>query len=126
MKLVYINPDCFADVDLNLLKYLAREFEVAWYPVYYTDRRIYVSPEEKLVPAENRTGLPGVLPVLLFRGSRLDSGLKEDRLYGSPGFHFTPGSFTAIPYCLWCNREPGEMTVWLKALLRPDDTVGAE
>lgn len=46
MKLVYINPDCFADVDLNLLKYLAREFEVAWYPVYYTDRRIYVSPEE--------------------------------------------------------------------------------
>ena len=87
---------------------------------------VYVSPEEKLVPAENRTGLPGVLPVLLFRGSRLDSGLKEDRLYGSPGFHFTPGSFTAIPYCLWCNREPGEMTVWLKALLRPDDTVGAE
>lgn len=46
MKLVYINPDCFADVDLNLLKYLAREFEVVWYPVYYTDRRIYVSPEE--------------------------------------------------------------------------------
>lgn len=46
MKLVYINPDCYADVDLNLLKYLAREFEVAWYPVYYTDRPIYVSPEE--------------------------------------------------------------------------------
>ena len=46
MKLVYINPDCYADVDLNLLKYLAREFEVAWYPVYYTDRSIYVSPEE--------------------------------------------------------------------------------
>lgn len=46
MKLVYINPDCFVDTDLNILKYLAREYEVIWYPVYYTDRKIYVTPEE--------------------------------------------------------------------------------
>jgi DUF1680 family protein len=25
-------------------------------------------------------------------------------------------TFKAIPYCLWANREPGEMRVWLKAV----------
>jgi len=25
-----------------------------------------------------------------------------------------PFTFTAIPYCLWANREPGEMRVWIR------------
>jgi hypothetical protein len=27
----------------------------------------------------------------------------------------TNDNLTAIPYCYWANRGPGEMTVWLKA-----------
>ncbi len=57
--------------------------------------------------------LPGDLPVLSFEGGRLSSGVSG--LYGRPRFHLQPGRFTAVPYCLWCNRQPGEMTVWLKA-----------
>ena len=36
-----------------------------------------------------------------------------DVLYrGEPAVR-TPHRFTAIPYYLWNNREPGEMAVWL-------------
>lgn len=78
---------------------------------------VYVSPEAAPTPEEPEAGLPGSLPVLCIRGQRLDSGLDADELYGTPAFRFTPQSFIAVPYCLWCNREPGEMTVWLNALL---------
>jgi hypothetical protein len=25
-----------------------------------------------------------------------------------------PFRFTAVPYCLWDNRDPGQMQVWLR------------
>jgi DUF1680 family protein len=41
-----------------------------------------------------------------------------------PSFSETPPKFedaelTAVPYGSWCNREPGEMLVWIHALIRP-------
>ena len=44
--LAYINPDCYVDVDMGVLKYIARHFRVVWFPVYYTDRKIYYTPEQ--------------------------------------------------------------------------------
>jgi len=44
--LAYINPDCYFETDVTVLKYLARHYRVIWYPVYYTDRSIYYSPEQ--------------------------------------------------------------------------------
>ena len=76
---------------------------------------LYVSPDTPVTLAENTTGLPGTLPLLCFEARRLETGVEG--LYGSPGFRLTPQTCTAIPYGLWCNRQPGEMTVWLKALL---------
>ena len=52
--------------------------------------------------------------MLRFTGFRLQSGV-EGRLYGPPDFRFEEEALTAVPYGLWCNREPGEMLVWLKA-----------
>ena len=78
---------------------------------------VYVSPQAEIVPVANSTGLPGTLPLLCFCGQRLDPGLDSGEPYGKPHFQFTPESFTAIPYGLWCNRAPGEMMVWLKAIL---------
>ncbi len=76
---------------------------------------LYVSPDTPVTLAENTTGLPGTLPLLCFEARRLETGVEG--LYGRPGFRLTPQTCTAIPYGLWCNRQPGEMTVWLKALL---------
>ena len=62
--------------------------------------------------------LPGDLPTLMLKGRRLvRSTDDQDALYDRPCFSFEEASLRAIPYCLWCNREPGEMMVWLKASL---------
>lgn len=62
--------------------------------------------------------LPGDLPTLTLKGRRLvRSTAAEDALYDWPHFSFEEASLRAVPYCLWCNREPGEMMVWLKASL---------
>lgn len=77
---------------------------------------LYVDPNASVQPGSPAEGLPGALPTLHFEGKRLDSGVKNS-LYGAPRFTFRPQSLTAVPYGLWCNREPGEMIVWLKAAL---------
>ena len=45
-KLVYISPDSFLDTDVSVLGYLAEEFELHWFPLYYEDREIYYSIEQ--------------------------------------------------------------------------------
>lgn len=63
-------------------------------------------------------GLPGDLPTLAVKGKRLVSSTADpDALYADPGFRLEEVQLRAVPYCLWCNREPGEMMVWLKANL---------
>lgn len=76
---------------------------------------LYVSPDAPVTICPARDGLPQALPSLRFEGEFLDSGV--DGLYGKPAFRRTPRTLTAVPYGLWCNREPGEMLVWIKAKL---------
>ena len=59
--------------------------------------------------------LPGDMPKLEYPGFRFSSGVGS--LYGSPNFTLGETSITAVPYCLWCNRAPGEMLVWQKQRL---------
>ena len=77
--------------------------------------QIYVNPG---VQAENsgQDVLPGGLPMLSYQAYRLKS--KDDSaLYHSAEYSVEPHVMKAVPYCLWCNRTPGEMTVWQKALI---------
>jgi len=77
---------------------------------------LYVSPNTRIQIEAPKAELPGDLPTLTFMGKRLDSGT-GDALYAYPNFSFAEQTLTAVPYGLWCNREPGEMLVWLKASL---------
>ena len=74
---------------------------------------VYVAPDAPVTVCPAREGLPESLPSLQFTGQVLDSGVEG--LYGQPKFHLSPRLLTAVPYGLWCNREPGEMLVWMKA-----------
>lgn len=76
---------------------------------------VFVSPDVPVSVDAPGNGLPGSLPCLSFEGYRLESGV--DELYGEPAFSFRPQRLRAVPYALWCNREPGEMLVWLRARL---------
>lgn len=73
---------------------------------------LFAEPESIPRPSAPASGLPGELPMLEVEGSRLTGG--PAGLYGTLEFHSTPVVLRAIPYCLWCNRKPGEMTVWIK------------
>lgn len=77
---------------------------------------LYVEPGTPVDTIPAREGLPQVVPSLRFHGQFLDSGVGQS-LYGSPDFRFLDRELTAIPYSFWCNRNPGEMLVWLKAKL---------
>jgi DUF1680 family protein len=75
---------------------------------------VFVSPD---VPVEESAdmALPGNLPALRFEGQRLaQKNWNENRLYGKARFDTEPVVLKAVPYCLWGNRDPGEMAVWLK------------
>lgn len=45
-RIAYLNPDCYVDVDMTVLKYLTGAYEVLWYAVYYTDRPIYYNADQ--------------------------------------------------------------------------------
>ena len=77
---------------------------------------VFVQPQtavEKKLPI---VGMPGELPLLGFSGEWLICTTEQpNTLYAPPKFEKTKAELTAVPYCLWCNREPGEMQVWVKA-----------
>ena len=79
---------------------------------------VYINASQKATCDAPLDALPGLLPRLSFDGVRLARTLvKEDALYGEPQFEKDDVHLTAVPYCLWGNREPGEMLVWMKALI---------
>lgn len=60
--------------------------------------------------------LPGNLPVLMAEGERITSTIgQEEVLYAPPRFEKRNEELTAVPYCVWGNRKPGEMRVFLNA-----------
>lgn len=63
--------------------------------------------------------LPGQLPVLRLQGKRIvQTGAQADALYSATAIRAEDCAIQAIPYCLWNNRVPGEMRVWLEALVK--------
>ena len=71
---------------------------------------VSVAPGTDVLRAGTLDELPGGLPRLEYAGFRVSSGVNG--LYGRPDFACRPVRLTAVPYCLWCNRTPGEMLVW--------------
>ena len=76
---------------------------------------VIVDPDSDFKCEKRLIDLPGNMPVVEYDGYQIDSGV--GKLYGRPEFRMKSARITAVPYCLWCNREPGEMLVWQKARL---------
>lgn len=75
---------------------------------------VFVRPGVPVKEFEN-IKLPGDLPVLTYEGEKLErEGWDDNCLYGKAHFETKPAALFAVPYCLWGNRKPGEMTVWQK------------
>ena len=99
---------------------VALEFGPCVYCLEETDNggdlaSVFVDPDATVRQADNR--LPGGLPILACEGRRLCGGEGDEGLYSQARFTMQSVSLTAVPYCIWGNRQPGEMAVWQKALL---------
>ena len=64
--------------------------------------------------AEYCEDLLGGVVVLTGEGRRTNMEAWGDRLYASGGEATQAVALKALPYCLWANREPGEMLVWIR------------
>ena len=62
--------------------------------------------------------LPGGLPTLRVPGRRIvQTAADAEALYADSAIRTEPCELRAVPYALWGNRTPGEMRVWLDAIL---------
>lgn len=79
---------------------------------------IYVNTNDNI--SENYDDeLPGNLPALIYKGIRLSrKGWDGTVLYDNAHFETVPVTLKAIPYAFWGNRDPGEMRVWQKAIIK--------
>ena len=71
-------------------------------------------PRETTLVEERRPDLLG--GVVTISGPAVRGGHEPARgnLYGPPTNLRSSTRFTAVPYCTWCNRTPGEMIVWIR------------
>ena len=62
--------------------------------------------------------LPGDIPTLRVPGRRIvQTAADSEALYADSAIRTEPCELRAVPYALWGNRTPGEMRVWLDAIL---------
>jgi DUF1680 family protein len=74
---------------------------------------IILSPKAKFKADWEPDTLGGAVVV---RGDavRIVSPRRTEEPYDSILPETEPTTVTAVPYCLWCNRKPGEMSVWIR------------
>ena len=74
---------------------------------------IALLPDAAITAAFDPELLGGAV-VLSAEGRRTDAAGWEDALYRPVGETSHAVTIKAVPYCLWCNRTPGEMLVWIR------------
>ncbi|HUW61475.1 MAG TPA: beta-L-arabinofuranosidase domain-containing protein [Candidatus Bathyarchaeia archaeon] len=115
VRRVYANPHVAADVGRVALQRGPIVYCLEGMDNAGRVRSMALPPDEP-VTAEYRPDLLGGVTVLTGRAlARLPenwNGAAPARLYKT-GVAFEEVDFTAVPYCVWDNRDPGPMVVWL-------------
>lgn len=83
------------------------------HPIVPLDRIALPSDHTQLTP-EHRPDLLGGVTVLRGDALALDDRSWDGKLYSAEAPQYTPIAITAVPYCVWDNRDGGEMRVWLR------------
>ena len=78
-----------------------------------------ISVDTRDIPASFQVdwqpGLLGGVALIHGKGKVIDSHSWGTELYSSQPPAHKEIALTAVPYCVWDNREPGEMRVWLRS-----------
>jgi hypothetical protein len=78
------------------------------------DLNALVLPREAKLRATHKRDLLGGVTVIQGRASREKASAKGSDLYAGAPRKTKSVPVTAVPYYAWCNREPGEMLVWIR------------
>jgi DUF1680 family protein len=70
-------------------------------------------PREAKIAARFEKSLLGGVVTLGARGERIDAPASAP-LYETGAAKVRPAVLKAVPYCVWGNRDVGEMTVWIR------------
>lgn len=84
--------------------------------------KVGLSATAPLAPVR-RDDLLGGVTVLTGKGEVAEETEWENRLY-APASPARPVEITAVPYCVWDNREAGEMAVWIPETAPPSPAPG--
>ena len=78
--------------------------------------RISLDPQtiSQTFTEEYRPDLLGGVTVIHGKGYAIDEAGWQDELYREEAPTEREVDITAVPYCVWDNRAPGEMRVWLR------------
>jgi len=74
---------------------------------------VVIDEDTKLTETFDQNLLGGVT-VIEAAAKQIDSGKWLGGLYESGQLQYKPVNIKAVPYCLWGNRDPGEMLVWFE------------
>ena len=109
---IYAHPDIAQDKGLIALQRgpIIYCLEEAFNPVPL--HRIFL-PKETALSAHHQKGLLGDIVILTVSALLAEAQDWGDTLYRPFEAKMKPIKVTAIPYYAWCNRQPGEMYVWL-------------
>ena len=72
-------------------------------------------PAEAELQAEFREDLLGGIDVIRGQAAMIDAAGWEGALYRAKPAHTQICEITAVPYCVWDNRQAGQMLVWLRS-----------
>ena len=73
-------------------------------------------PADAKIKAVYRKKLLGGVTVLTGNAELIDDNSWDTELYRTTKPKTRKIKFTAVPYCLWDNRSPGSMQVWLRGI----------
>lgn len=73
-----------------------------------------VLPREAELAAHHEPNLLGGVTVITGEGLIADDADWEGALYRARPTQYRPCTIRAVPYCVWDNREPGPMLVWMR------------
>lgn len=71
-------------------------------------------PLDNSFTLEKDNSLPAGVVAISAKAFRTDETEWPDDLYRPAVKKEKETNIRAVPYCLWCNRKPGEMTVWIR------------
>ena len=71
-------------------------------------------PVDSNLTAQFDAETAGGVVVITGNAFRTDTFGWEEKLYRTAQIRENPVTIKAVPYCVWGNRNPGEMLVWIR------------